>query len=311
MKSRSLQWSLIVLGAAMSACGPEPVAAFALKFAAVVDGNEVRCANQLSGFGPGGSNTIGIKDLRFYVSNVRFTDKDGKAVELELESDEFQLNDATGSVALIDLTGEADAMCADGSDAAAEGTARMNTSLRGKTQLGTVARIAFDIGVPQPLMKSMIATNTAEAAPSPMNEMYWSWASGYRHFVFNFSVQSGSNSRGGGNVHIGSRDCGPDDGKALEDRATCTYVNTPAVAMTGFDLKTNTIGIDLKRLLTDVDFVAPIYDPQTFQVIGQGPGVACHSAPTQPHCANVFAELGLDSATGLATAASNEVFVKR
>ena len=39
-------------------------------------------------------------------------------------------------------------------------------------------------------MQATIATSTAEAAPSPLDEMYWSWATGYRHFVFNFEVDA-------------------------------------------------------------------------------------------------------------------------
>ncbi|WDT76931.1 MAG: hypothetical protein MPW16_06875 [Candidatus Manganitrophus sp.] len=57
--------------------------------------------------------------------------------------------------------------------------------------------MTFDLGVSQPLMKATIANNTAEGAPSPLNEMYWSWASGYRHFVMNFAVEDDGNGNGG------------------------------------------------------------------------------------------------------------------
>jgi hypothetical protein len=40
--------------------------------------------------------------------------------------------------------------------------------------------VTFEVGVPQHLMKTTIATSSAEGAPSPLGEMYWSWNSGIR-----------------------------------------------------------------------------------------------------------------------------------
>lgn len=177
--------------------------------------------------------------------------------------------------------------------------------------MGDVATVAFDIGVPQHLMKTTIATNTAEGAPSPLNEMYWNWRSGYRHLVLNFAVTDGAAKSGAGYVHIGSRDCaGSENGKALEDRDVCTHVNTPSAEVADFDLATDTVGLDLRKLVGGVDFISPIYDPVTFEVIGQGRGVECHSSPTQPDCAPIFSEVGLDMPTGTATAASNAAFAR-
>lgn len=167
--------------------------------------------------------------------------------------------------------------------------------------------MAFDVGVPQDVMRETIANNTPEGAPSPLNEMYWSWASGYRHFVMNFTV-SGPGGAGEGYLHVGSRSCGPEDGLALEDRAACKFVNTPTVALSISDLALESVVVDVRRLLQGVDFLAPIYDTTTFEVIGQGPGVECHPSPMQPDCANVFANLGLDMASGAASAESNRVF---
>ena len=44
--------------------------------------------------------------------------------------------------------------------------------------------------------------------------------------------------------------------------------------------------------------VSPIYDPMTFEVIGQGPGVECHSSPIQADCPQIFDNVGLDMTTG-------------
>lgn len=279
----------------------ESPSAFELKFAAIVDGKPVGCTDDLAGFGPAGAHHIGINDIRFYVSNLVFKDASGKALEVTLDQNEFQLVSADGTVSLVDLTGNTDGSCSTKAVGYAEGTARTHTAITGKTKVGQVASVSFDVGVPQGLVKKTIANNTPEGSPSPLNEMYWNWNSGYRHFVFNFGVKDGAGKAGEGYVHIGSRDCAPMDmGKALADRDACTFVNTPSVALSGFDLKGGTVGIDLRRILKGLDFVAPIYDPMTFEVIGMGPGVECHSSPAQPHCSPIFSAFGLDMATGVA-----------
>lgn len=305
----------LVVGCAvfLHACGsdapaPEP---FALRFAAVVDGAEVGCTDDLQGFGPAEEDHVGVNDLRFYISNIRFWDADGDEVAVTLDEDEFQYSSPEGSVALIDLTGNTEGNCSSTSIAFGEGTGRTHEAITGTTRIDEVASVSFDVGVPQAVMRTTIATNTPEGAPSPLNEMYWSWNSGYRHFVFNFSVRDAEEATGGGYLHIGSRDCAPaGDAIALSDRESCTFVNTPAVSVASFDLRTNTVGVDLRALVEGLDFVAPIYDPETFEVIGDGPGVECHSSPTQPDCGPIFGRFGLDMATGAANASTNTVFVR-
>ncbi len=286
---------------------PEPTA-FTLAFMAAASGAEVGCTDTITGVGPAGKHAIGLSDLRFYVSNLVLKDADGNAVEVTLDKNDFQYQSAQGSVALIDFTSNTDGTCKDTSVAFAEGTARTNTSVTGKTLVDKVASISFDVGVPQAVMKDVIANQTAEGAPSPLNEMYWSWASGYRHFVMNFTVDDGEGGAGEGYVHIGSRDCGPADGKALEDRDTCDFVNTPTVSLSGFDLASNVVMVDLTKVVTSLDFVSPIYDMMTFEVIGEGPGVECHSSPMQPDCAPILGNFGIDASTGAALAAQNGVF---
>lgn len=100
-------------------------------------------------------------------------------------------------------------------------------------------------------------------------------------------------------------------GRALSDRAACEFLNTPQFSAPQFNLKTNTVTVDLGALLAGLDFIAPIYAPKTSMQIGQGVGVECHSSPTQPDCSSVFPNLGIDPGTGTAQAAANRVFVLR
>lgn len=280
---------------------------FALQFVATAEGAPVGCTDTIEGLGPDGAFSVGVSDLRFYVSNLRFEDASGNPVPLALDSNDFQLTDDAGTVAMIDLTGTSDGTCGNAAIAFPEGTARTNPEVVGTTAIDQVARVRFDVGVPQDLMRSVIAENTEEAAPSPLNEMFWSWASGYRHFVFNFAVMRSDGEAGDGYLHVGSRDCGPADGKALSDRDACSFVNTPQVVLEDFDLVNGRVQIDLTALLAQVSFVAPIYDPETFEVIGEGPGVACHSSPMEADCGAIFGAFGLDMMDGSASAAANQV----
>lgn len=302
------------LCAALVACGDDSTdetagqEPFTLRFAATADGASVGCMTPVSDVGPAQAHTLGVSDLRFYVSNLRLLDAEGNALSFTLDESPFQYTSDAGAVALIDLTGNTEGTCAGNAIAFAEGTARTNFVITGKAPVQLVKAVHFDVGLPQPLMRETIATTSAEAAPSPLNEMFWSWASGYRHLVFNFTVTDAEGSAGEGYLHVGSRDCGPPDGLALSDREACDFVNTPRVALDGFDLAADTVQLDLAKLTQGVDLIAPVYDLETFEVIGEGPGVECHSSPMQPDCAFVFGNLGLDMETGDASAESNDVF---
>lgn len=309
-KNYMLALSLLASLAA-GGCGGAAPTPFSLQFAATVNGDAVSCGKEYTGLGPTKQHTIGINDLRFYVSNVQFRDGSGNPVALTLDDNEFQLNQPAGSVALIDLTSNTEGNCAAGAIAYSEGTARTNSVLRGTTVVQDVASVSLDIGVPQAVMKSVIGANTAEGAPSPMAEMYWSWASGYRHIVLNFTARDTMNKTGEGYLHIGSRNCGPQDGRALQDRESCEFVNTPKFSAEKFNLSTDKVTLDLGVLLDGLDFMAPIYDSKTFEVIGQGVGAECHSSPTQTDCSSVFPSLGIDVATGTSQAAANRAFKQR
>jgi uncharacterized repeat protein (TIGR04052 family) len=283
------------------------VTAFSLQFGAVAGAEEVGCGDAVTGLGPEGAFSIGISDLRFYVSNIVFRDAAGDVVEATLDADEFQYGDETGWVGLVDLTGTTEGDCADGSISFSEGTARTHTAITGMTDLASVAAVSFDIGVPQPLMKSVIANNTIEGAPSPLAEMYWSWASGYRHLVLNVTATDGV-TEGEGYLHVGSIGCAGDGENALESKAQCDLVNTPSVSLTGFDLASDVVVIDVAALLAGLDFEAPVYNPETWEEIGTTVGVECHSAATQPDCPTFFESIGLDIASGAATASENTAF---
>jgi uncharacterized repeat protein (TIGR04052 family) len=282
--------------------GPDELEPFTLTFAAVHDGQTVGCGDALDGFGPTGTVSVELSDLRFYVSNLKFYDEQGAEVPLELDSNPFQYNSEEGDAALVDLTETAAGACAGTGLTFPEGTARTNAVITGRTRPDQVHSLGFDVGIPQALMKHVLATHTDADAPSPLAEMHWSWAFAYRHLVMNFTV-SDDGVPGEGYLHVGSTDCGGDGTRAMTDRETCGRINTPAVRLGHFHFG-DVAGLDVGALLAGLDF-------QVEQSPGGPmiPGIASHSSPAQPHTEPIFANLGIDPATGSSDAAENTAFV--
>jgi uncharacterized repeat protein (TIGR04052 family) len=302
--------ALASLGAAAlvaTACdssSPEELDPFTLNFAAVYQGNLVSCGSALPNLGLGNTVTAELSDLRFYVSNLKFYNEAGDELPVELASNAFQYNSADGNVALIDLTSTSGGACGGAGLSAPEGTARTNTVITGQSHPNEVHRISFDVGIPQHLMKTILATHTDADAPSPLAEMHWSWAYAYRHFVMNFTMTDGG-TLGEGYVHVGSTGCGGDGTRAMTDREACDLVNTPTVHYDHFHM-TDTVAVDIGAVLANLDF-------QVQQAMGgpMVPGVATHSMPMQPDTPIIFTNFGLDAMTGVASAGTNTVFVVR
>ncbi|MEO9946537.1 MbnP family copper-binding protein [Paraglaciecola sp.] len=275
--------------------------AFSLDFKAMSGVEEVNCDTMFTGYGSDASYSLGVSDLRFYVSNIKFYDQYDVEIEATLDENEFQYQSEQGFVALIDLTGNSSGTCALES---LTGTARTNTEITG-TYLDTgVAKVSFDLGLPQAIMKDVIATTSAEDAPSPLNEMYWSWASGYRHFVMNFAIEDTNGESGEGYLHIGSRNCTGDGLLALETQDECDFINTPKVELDNFDPAVNTVVVDIESVLADVAFSSTSEGVTTT-------GVSCHSAPSsvQADCGPIFVNFGISAETGDSLAADNSTVV--
>ncbi|NVK23503.1 MAG: metallo-mystery pair system four-Cys motif protein [Gammaproteobacteria bacterium] len=296
---------------------------FTLNFSAVSGSEQVSCDSTFMGFGHEGHYSVSVSDLRFYVSNLAFYDQYGEMIEVNLDDSDFQLNHEKGSVALVDLTSNSSGSCANDAIQYAEGTARTNSMITGMMMDTGISKVTFDIGVPQSLMKEIIGTSSAEDAPSPLNEMYWSWASGYRHLVMNFAIENMSGHKGEGYLHIGSRGCGSDGLLALENKDSCDFINTPKVELNNFDPTVNTIALDINALLADLPFTASMSGghgshsenehSENTDMMTPMPSVTCHSAAPsmQPDCGSIFANLGLNTDDGSATAASNSVVVSQ
>lgn len=274
---------------------------FTLQFKAMVGDLELNCDDTYGNLGPNEEYSIGITDLRFYVSNVQFYNSAGDTIGVDLDNNDYQLNHQDGAVALIDFSGTESGFCAN----ASKGTPRTNTVISGRSADVDIAAVSFDVGVPQATMKTVIAsTSVVTDVPSPLAEMHWSWAGGYKFFEMNFSLMSATQTDMVENsgIHIGSKDCGG-AGKALSDRETCGLLNTPKVMLSDFDPEVNSVVVDL----------AQVFNAAPAEAFGaeETLGMQCHSAVAAPGCAATFPNFGIDLANGQSDAQNNIVFGKQ
>ncbi|MEW4365586.1 MbnP family copper-binding protein [Aliikangiella maris] len=297
-----------------------------LSFAARSNHLDINCNDVYTGFGPDEEAFIGIGDLRFFVSNIRAYNASDDLVAVTWDNNEFQYNHESGSVALIDFLGAGSNFC----ETVAEATGRTNTVITGISNGEVISKVTFDIGVPQALMKAVIAAGPVEDAPSPLNELNWSWAGGYRHFVINFTMMNSSNSAiiNNSSIHIGSTDCGGDFSagiNALTDRDECGYLNTAQVSLEQFNPESNIIVFDVASALSNIratDLVSDVWQAHNgdetlciderrdgeWCVTGQNFGLQCHSGLATEACQSIFPNFGIELTTGESSSQTNSVF---
>lgn len=244
---------------------PTPAAgdvSIAVNFEAWVGDDAFSCGDSYSGLGTT-SSTFEPADLRMYVYDVQLINQAGENVPVTLTQDgKWQLN----NLALLDFE--------DASGRCESGTAELNTSLRGTVQDVGYQGILFVLGVPFELNHA-----DASTAASPLNvtSMFWSWNSGYKFLQLD-GFSTGQNN--GLSVHLGSTECQKNDAGTVTG---CNNPNRVEVKLTGFDPLTDPIVVDLAALFSNVDL----------DVNTSGTASLCMSAPNDPECAALFANLGL------------------
>lgn len=290
-----IQFAMMALAAAaLSGCGGDsaptnnastastsssPTQDVTVQFAAVVGGSApVDCASILAGLGSHGTSAQ-LRDLRFYLSNVRLVSSTGTEVPITLTQNDYQLGQGSDSAVLIDLTDTSSGACA----LATDGSAQTNKVIVGKVPPGSYTRFKATVGLPDTLNHS--DTMTAQA-PLDNMAMGWSWQNG-RKFIKLELDPTGGVSTGAGtastyNVHIASTGCSGGNNAS----ATCTNAN-----MVGIDIALNPsaqqVALDLNEVFRGVDI--------TTNATG---AVGCMSASSDTDCPNLFANLGLNLATG-------------
>lgn len=296
--NKQLNWTLaMVSAAALSACGggsdagPQDVS---VSFAAVAGLTPVDCSTNLTGLGTTAASG-GLRDLRFYISNVKLVRDDGALVPLSLSAtDNFNATVGSDAVTLIDLEDKTGS-CVDSNN-----TEATNASINGTVPAGTYTGIRMTLGVPFAINHTD-QTAGLEVTPAVINNavnpgMAWSWAGG-RKFT-KIEVSNATDwTAAVFNVHLGSTDC-TGTNPAAGEVDSCTNPNRLDFGFDAFNPTTQRIALDVAALLGGNDVT----------INGGGP-TGCMSGTTDPECPAVFERLGIDLGTGLTTdPASQQVF---
>jgi len=250
-----------------------------IEFAAEVDGAAFTCGTV---YQTGMADTEGqLTDFRVYVHDLELF-AGGESVPVDLAQDGVWQHE---NVALLDFE--------DKEGACANGTVEMNMAVVGTIPVGTpYDGLRFKLGVPFALNHQ-----DASIAPSPLNlsAMFWNWQGGYKFLKADF-VATGSQDPF--NLHVGSTGC---DGDPTTGGVTsCMRPNVATIELVDFDVDSDVVVVDYGAVMANSNLGAAD--------AGGAPG--CMSGPTDPECAPVFTNLGIDVATG-ATLSAQSLFSTR
>jgi uncharacterized repeat protein (TIGR04052 family) len=296
-RSRHLAtWPVAGLLATLSACGgggggdapASPTSAAAtqdvsVQFAASVVDKVVTCGSTLSNLGSSVVNAR-LRDLRFYLSNVRLVSSSGAEVPITLTQNDNQNGAGANSAVLIDLSNQqAGTVC----EQATDGSAATYTAIVGKVPPGTYVGLRATVGLPAALNHS---DTMADDTPVPLQNMAmgWSWQNGRKFIKLELDPVGGvtnavdSSNVSTYNVHIASTDCS--GGNVAS--ATCAKANMVSIDI-ALNPGTQQVALDLNEVFRGVN------------LSGNATGaVGCMSASDDADCGTLFARLGLNLSTG-------------
>ncbi len=259
--SRPIAGLFMALTATLSACGggggsdtaASTTSAAAtqdvsVQFAASVGDAVVDCSTTLSNLGSSVVNAQ-LRDLRFYLSNVRLVSSSGTEVPITLTQNDNQYGSGTNSAVLIDLTNQqAGTVCEQASD----GSAETYTTIVGKVPPGSYVRLRATVGLPDALNHS---DTMGDGTPVPLQNMAmgWSWQNGRKFIKLELDPVGGvtnadSSTASTYNVHIASTDCS--GGNVAT--ATCSKANMVAIDI-AFNPGTQQVALDLNEVFRGVN----------------------------------------------------------
>ncbi|MGE3737205.1 MAG: MbnP family copper-binding protein [Blastocatellales bacterium] len=235
-----------------------------LHFKGTVGDKQFKCGESYEGIGTTNSK-ITPTDFRLYVHNVRLLDASGRETPVKLEQDgKWQVD----NIVLLDFE--------NGSGPCANGTADTNEVIKGKVAPGNYTGVKFSVGVP-------FERNHADPAkaPSPLNltQLFWVWNAGYKFARIEMQTTGLPQ---GWFLHLGSTGCQP-GGTAQTLPTNCNFGNRPEITLTNFNVNSDVVIADLKRLLDGAN--VDVNQPKTAR--------GCMSAQNDSDCTALFANLGL------------------
>ncbi len=203
------------------------------------------------------SESMRLSDLRFYVSDLTIIDTEGVRNPLTVfDAAPWQQD----GVAMLDLE--------DGEGGCENGTALMQSSIKGESAAASAAGLEMTIGVPFELNH---ANPLTARAPLDDSAMHWHWRSGYK-----FLRAGVENNSDGFWLHLGSTGC---EG-TVQNISGCKSPNRVRVVIENLPTGKTTVEIDLSTLFAGID-------------LGDGERGDCSSGPAEATCAGPFTALGL------------------
>lgn len=249
--------------------------AVSINFLPRVGDRAFACGQVYAGVSPG-QTTVKPVDFRFFVHDLRLINDQGQDVSVSLDN---RAPWQGQSVALLDFEN-------DQGDCQFGGDASTNAVVTGSVPEGTYKGLRFRLGVPTPVNHQDPAQL---GAPLEAGGMSWNWLKGFK--FLNVEVQSVTASAEQeattGKFHLGSTACSNND---LTQDIECSKPNRGEVFLPNYRLGQDSVIADLGALFAQSDL-------STNQV--------CHSG--QDACAPMFAQVGVDWATG-APAAEQSMF---
>ena len=247
---------LLLLAPLLASCS-DPQAPLRIAFAPVFDGKTLVCGDS--------ADVVQLTDLRFYVSDIKLVAASGEVVDMQLDADGiWQQTD----LAFLDME--------NGEGYCDNGTANLNSSLRGQAPQQDYVGLQFTVGVP---FERNHADPLLAAAPLGEGAMHWHWRAGYKF------LRAGVRTADDGFwLHLGSTGCKG----TVQDITSCRSPNRVNVELLDFIPGEEIVAVDLTALVARSE-------------LEDGIATDCSSGPAESSCPAPFASLGLDHNTGTPT----------
>lgn len=217
---------------------------------------------------------IMLTDLRFYVSEIQLTNSVGANHDLKLDSDGLWQQ---SNLALLDLE--------NGRGECTNGTSDTNAILRGTVAQDEYRALRFTLGVP---FENNHGDPLLAAAPLDDAAMHWHWRGGYKF------LRAGIRDRDDSFwLHLGSTGC---EG-TIQNITGCNAPNRVSVELRDFVPGRDVVVLDLAELIASGS-------------LDDSVATDCSSGPAEKHCADAFAALGIDHASG-SSVGKQRVFTRR
>ena len=197
-----------------------------------------------------------IKDFRFFLSDIKLINKNGKEVLLKVKESDYQHQDTNTNLVLFDYE--------------TSSNKTTNNLIDASVAQGDYTAIEFTLGVPEKLNHIEFPDINA----LNHSKMAWNWQAG-RKFTKIELLPNGSKQW---NFHLGSTGCKDNDG-SIE----CKQPNRVRVKLDNFDITKDTIVFDLSKLIEDTDITT-----------NDGAKPGCMGSLADQDCLDTFVKLDIN-----------------